>query len=133
MRRFSCRSMNWLSCAVFSALAVAGEGLHLVPGFGHYHELPSGELLGIGVRTIEQARSAESSPLRFRLPHPVGAPIVDAGLCPICVGLAQVQQKASSVELAWASSVAQRTVVAATGAESSGVLGLRSARAPPAV
>ena len=84
----------WLIALFFAFVSALGEGLHLVPGCGHYVEMSWG-FLAVGVRPPPSPSPSDG---RKRVEQPSRGPVrvLQRGQCPICSVVAQVKQSAKN-------------------------------------
>jgi hypothetical protein len=86
------RPTTWSLLVVLTMLAGGSEGLHALPGCGHYIELPSG-LIGVGISPDEDEEQQSGGGLNLRSPSPGRLSVVGAGQCPLCSFVAQAKQR----------------------------------------
>jgi hypothetical protein len=92
------RITTWLIIALFALPSVLGEGLHLVPGCGHFVDFAQ------GVLPVGMSRPVASMPLddqnqqleRFASDSLL---VFQPGMCPICNFVAQAKQSAETVRI----------------------------------
>lgn len=103
-RRGSCMSANsrrittWLIVALFALPSALGEGLHLVPGCGHFVDFAQG-VLSVGVRRpVTQLPQDDGNQRLERFAHD-SLRVLQPGMCPICNFVAQAKQSAETARI----------------------------------
>ncbi len=91
------RTTTWLIVALFALPSVLGEGLHLVPGCGHFVDFAQ------GVLPVGCCRPVTLLPLdgnqRLERFAPDFLRVFQPGMCPICNFVAQAKQSAETVRI----------------------------------
>ncbi|MBM4089099.1 MAG: hypothetical protein FJ276_06665 [Planctomycetes bacterium] len=90
----SCRSLGtWALAVWFAVLVSVGEGWHLVPGNGHWIELPKGRGLIVGVVVLTEVERAPDARPSVTARGRDDLPMKDAGSCIICRFSGQAKQQ----------------------------------------
>lgn len=90
------RTTSLLLLSWFLLLSAAGEGLHLVPGCGHFVRLPGGRIVGVGVERTVTATASHGAQGGLTDEKPARLKVLGSGDCLLCGFVAQVKQSSGT-------------------------------------
>ena len=126
----ACRTLIWLLIAQLALISGLGEGLHLLPGCGHYAKSPAGCLWLGGPRSSTTGSDGPVRACRSQPPH--APPSLLLNECPICSLLAETQRPSQGIAFLAAPETVAITPLAQAPLSSLDASRAFRARAPPA-